>query len=401
MKKTLLGALITASALLASTQADAALARPPVVQRDLINRGVLAVSDDGRFALTADPLMGMPDELVNLATNGRVALKFKALHAHLTTDGSAMVFQTDSKLVAGDTNGVFDIYRYVFATKVFTRIVLPALPASLKTCWEIDGLLDVSGNGKVFALQMGNGCFAAQNVFIFDTVSRTWHVPDKLFSDFTVGMTRSSNDMKLSADGHTAVWITMSHTTFRNEAWVYHWTATASSKVLASAQYTGAAPTVGNTSFPDISPDGLTVSFRSTATNLVKGLTTVKPRVYVRKLATKVTTMITDHESTYDALWGPALTANGAAITLLEDRPTTFSGHVVSFPQPILYYVASKANVMLDQPAGTARPNNFSRRVMAAGVAHKIVFTSMATNFIAVSSPANKAVDRVFLSTYF
>jgi hypothetical protein len=86
---------------------------------------------------------------------------------------------------------------------------------------------------------------------------------------------------------------------------------------------------------------------------------------------------------------------------LLEDRPTTVAAHVYQAPQPILYYVPSKASVMLDQPAGTAKPNNFSRRVMAAGTAHKIVFTSMATNFLAVLSPANKTVDRIFLSTFF
>jgi hypothetical protein len=389
MKKAIVTAIVTAAALFASTQVDAALARPPVIERDVLNRGVLDVSDDGRFALTADPLYARPDALLNLATNARTPLKFLALHAHLTSDGSAMVYEN---------NG--GIYRYVFATKKATHIVLPPLPAWLKTCWGLDALLDVSGDGKVVALRFVNPCLAGQAAFLYDTVSHTWRLPDKLFPGYTPGMGRQSNQMKLSANGRLAVWVTFTNAgcTRCLQVWAYNWTT--NTKTLVSARYNGAALADGNAYMPDISPDGSTVSFRSDASNVVKGITTVKPRVYVRKLATKVTTMITDHESTYDTIWGPALAANGAVITLLEDRPTLSAGKVYLLPQPVMYYVANKANVMLDQPAGTAKPNNFSRRVMASGAAHKIVFTSWATNFVTVLSP-KVATDRTFVSTFF
>jgi Tol biopolymer transport system component len=332
---------------------------------------------------------------LNLATNTRVAFTFQALNAHLTSDGSAMVYQSPNNLS-------FDIHRYVFATKKFTLIKPVEVPAAFKTGWSIGQLLDINGNGTVLALQMGSDARAALDVFLYDTVAKVWREPDRSFPGYVpgVGGGHASSQIRLSSSGRIAVFMTYSTfgCTRCQQVWVYNWFT--NTNTAASTRYTGATLNDGNASFPDISPDGSAVSFRSDASNIVKGITTVKPRVYVRKLATKVTTMITDHESGYDTKRGPALSGNGAVITLLEDRPTNVAGHVYNLPQPVMYYVATKASVMLDQPAGTAKPNNLTERVMAAGTAHKIVFTSMATNFIPVLTPANKTVDRIFVSTF-
>jgi hypothetical protein len=390
MKRTLIGAAIAVSALLTSTQVDAALARPPVVQRDTNGRGVIDVSGDGRFALTGDPTMGAADRRVNLSTNARMALSFQALNAQILDDGSAMVFVSFQKLIPSDTNGGWDIYRYTFATKKFVRIVLSAKPAN----WEF-ALADVSGNGNVLGLSGSNTASGLSSVWLYDIAGKKWRRPDSLFP--ASPNPHQSQDVRLSSNGRVAAWVTYNGfgCTKCSQVWAYNWTT--NSKKVVSVRSTGLALNDGNAVMPSISPDGTVVSFVSNASHIVAGYNTVKQRVYVRNLVTKATKMMSEKVSAI-ASSPPQLGGGGKVLVLLEDRPTKVGSSTQKLPQPVVYYVATKANVMLDQPAGAALPNGYTRTVMVSSIAKKAVFTTTTKNFTTVVSPS-VVTDRMFASS--
>ena len=389
------GFFATASPLVA----EAALARPPVVQRDGNLRGLIAVSADGRYALTADDFAGTPSRRIDLVTNARVAIPFQAFHAHLTADGSVMVFDTTVALVAADTNNANDVYRYSFVTKALVRVPMSNMPKN----WEMS-LRDINSNGSVLAFVGGNGVLAAQNVWIFDVAAKVWRTPDAKFPGFAFGPGgRQSNEIKLSANGRLAVFTTFTAVgcTSCSQVVLYNWVTNTLSR--QSFRWTGANLTDGNAHNPTISPDGSIVSFESNASNIIRTITTVKPRVYVRYRSTGLMKMVTDRATasmggSYEA--GPALGANGTVLVVLENRGTTLLGiaGVQQVPHPVLYKLATNEAVLLDKPAGLTTSNGFATGVIPASAGKRVVFGSVATNFTPVA-PGSDLTKRIFAST--
>ncbi len=379
--------------------ADAALARPPVVQRDANARGLLAVSADGRFALTADDLAGTPNRRVDLVTNAKVTIPFQAFHAHLTADGSVMVFDTAAGLIAADTNNATDVYRYSFVTKALVRMPLPNKPKN----WEMS-LADINSNGSILAFAGSNGVLAAQNVWIFDAAAKTWRAPETRYAGFTFGIGgRQSNEIKLSASGRLAVFSTFTTVgcTSCQQVVVYNWVANTLSR--QSFRWTGANLLDGNAHNPTISADGLVVSFESNASNIIRGITTVKPRVYVRYRANGLMKMVTDKATTgiggsYEA--GPALGANGTVLVVLENRGTTLPGvvGVQQVPHPVLYKLSTNEAVLLDKPSGLTTSNGYANGIIPASAGKRIAFGTTATNFTTVIAGPN-FTKRIFVST--
>lgn len=372
--------------------AGAAVGRFPVVQRDLWGTNVIDVSANGLYALTG---VAWPTRRVNLDSNTSVSIPFRTEHAHLTSDGLAMVFTTTESKVAGDPTGTWDVYRYVFATRRFQRLALRNAPEG----WTFQ-LDDINWSGSVLGLTGTEVATRTAAAWIYDTVHGTWRRPDQRL---VLPNVRSSGEVRLNASGAQAAFVagTRSGTHGGTDVFLYNWRT--NSATLISATVDGNFATHGSSDSPDISPDGRWVSFRSGSQRLAAGHLTAGAAVYVRDVVQRRTIFVTGHENAHfeicDGLvcpvgyTGPSLADDGASILVLEDVP----GWDRSGVQPVWHSVATGASVVLDRPPGGAAANGAATNVVGASAAKRAVFTTIADNF-AVVSPTGLKRERTFVS---
>jgi hypothetical protein len=336
--------------------ADAAVSTiqaPAPSEVDALGRNFFDASADGRLVLTGDWGDGSPTLLVNVATGVKTTLPSGMQKSLLTDDGARIYFVTFAGLVPADDNGDIDIYYYTVATAAFTLVTLTAAPAG----WTF-GFQDISGDGRYIGLYGTNGDFADSGSFIYDTQTATWRQPDQLFADFQLGAERQSNLVRLSSDGRYAAWVTFPLAGARSEVWVYD--RSNNTAVRASQRFNGAALTDGSATDPEISSDGRHVVFRSDASNLVSGVSTVASRVYVRNLNTATTVLVSSAESADAPYEGPSIGLGGDAVLVIENVPSTVGGNSTNAPQPVMYRLAGATRSVLTDPAGASVPNGYT-----------------------------------------
>lgn len=385
---------VAAVACAAVPTANAVVARPPVAQRDSNDRSAVAISANGMYILTA-PLDSLePNRRINVVTKAVDTWTFKVSHARLAADGSAMVFQSDQRLVAADTDVDVDVYRYVFATRSFTRIVLSGRPSN----WDLE-LAAINATGSVVAFKGTNILLGKESVWLFDDRTNAWVRPDTRMSSAS---TRASYEVVLDATGRLAAFTSGSVRECIDcvRAYLFNWPTGAIS--LISVKYTGAPLGDGKVSSLSMSPDGRVVSFRATSRGVVPVATDLRERVYIRDRVAGTNTMVSDREShsfsTNPLYLGPQLLANGAMLTLLEDRPTAVGALTLRSPQPVVFRRATKTLVVLTTSVTGANPNGASRSAFGAAAAPRVLFDSFARNFTTVS-PGPAGTVRVFVST--
>ncbi len=264
-----------------------------------------AISDDGRYVA----FMSAATDLVPGDTNGqidifvrdrstgttqRVSISSTGAQANLSSaspaisaDGRYVVFSSGaSNLVAGDTNGVPDVFLRDRLTGVTQRISITSFGAQAND-FSTSPAVSADGRYVVFtsaATNLGVGdTNGVDDVFIRDRgVGSTGRI--SLSTSGVQGNGRSS-DPSISADGQSVVflseasnligWDTNGKTDVYYRAWANNYNE------LVSVGTTSALAN-GNSSSPVISADGRCVAFTSAATNLVSGDGNQKFDVFVR-----------------------------------------------------------------------------------------------------------------------
>jgi hypothetical protein len=314
------------------------------------------------LAIAATAINAQQPRLVSVNQSGSASGNGHSLHTDtsISADGRFVAFVSEaSDLVAGDANGTWD---------VFVR--------NLQTGTTVLASVNAAGTSS------GNG---------------------------RAGVTGTSvltPSLSISGDGRFVVFssdatdLALSDTNGREDIFVRDMQNGSTS--LATINAAGTASANGVSFFPAIAADGSTISFRSTASDLVANDTNATTDVFVRRLSTGVTSLVSVNAAGTGS-------GNGASManTINDD------GRYVAF-------TSSAGNLVANDSNGTSRSDVFLRDLQAgtttlisvtpdgAGSGNEnssvpivstagnlVVFASSSTNL--VSLPDNNAAQDVFV----
>jgi hypothetical protein len=230
-------------------------------------------------------------------------------------DGSGryVFFTTEAALVAGDTNGVADVYRKDRLTNTTTRVSLMGeadqISRSSRSC-------AISANGRFVVFRVNQDGPAGpvnKQLFRRDLVNATTVLVSQDGGDH-IDEGTDGGPCAISDDGNRVVFTTASPDLAANGVGqVILRRIDSDSTSIVSKATNG---TVGNgASFQvDISADGNVVAFQSDATNLVSGDSNASGDIFVRTISTNTTERVNTNgsgvQATGDTQW-PSISANG------------------------------------------------------------------------------------------
>ena len=309
-----------------------------------------AISADGRFVafssqatnLVAGDFNRRVDIFVHdrqAGTTRRVSLGEAGAEANgssresaVSTDGRLVAFVSDaSNLVAGDTNGVADVFVHDLSTGTTTRESVDGSGTQGN-----DGSWGprIAGEGRYVAFASEASNLVADDtgdgadVFVRDrlagTTSRIW-VAGPAVEEFG-----DSVDPDISEDGRfvaLASWNAgLGDTNLASDVFVHDRQTGVTTRVSI-----GSSGVEGNgaSSAPRISPDGRFVAFRSASTNLVDSDTNGRVDVFLHDRATRVTTRLSVASSGEESS-GPsevsAIAAGGEVVAFTSEAGNLVSG---------------------------------------------------------------------------
>jgi Tol biopolymer transport system component len=217
-----------------------------------------------------------------------------SLRPHLSIDGRYVVFESAAtNLVAGDTNGVFDVFRHDRVTGTTVRVSV-ATGGGQASGTSLDAKISDDGNLVAFSSSafdlVANDANGASDVFLRDLAAGT----TTRISLSAIGGDGdlAASEPALSGDGRYVAFTSLATNLVTGDtngvADVFVRDRVAGATTRISVASTGGQSN-GASSGPSLSRDGRFVSFVSGATNLVPGMTT-SGRPYVRDLDAQTTT---------------------------------------------------------------------------------------------------------------
>jgi hypothetical protein len=232
-------------------------------------------------------------ELVSVDSSG-VQANYLSRHARISANGQVVAFESFAwNLVAGDTNGVSDVFVHDRTTGVTERVSVSSA--------GVQGTKDsafpsISADGRFVAFQSAAGNLVAGDtngrvdIFVHD---RTTGVTERVsVSSAGLQATRDCEWPSISGNGQFVTFDTLASTLVSGDTNsapdVFVRDRTAGTTERVSVDSSGAQ---GNSSSfsPSISADGQVVAFESAATNLVAGDKNGWDDIFVHDRATGVT----------------------------------------------------------------------------------------------------------------
>ena len=264
-----------------------------------------SISSDGRYVVfysTASNLVagdsnGVHDVFVHDRTTGittRVSVDSSGTQANgistypfISADGRYVAFESDaSNLVAGDTNGRFDIFVHDRTTGATTRVSVDS--SGMEGNNNSNDQPSISADGRYVAFSSSASNLVAgdtngwQDIFLHDrTTGATTRV--SVASDGSEGNSDSAI-ASISADGRYVVFVSRStnlvagDTNGGLDVFVYEHSTGATTRVSVAADGTEAN---GTSQWTHISSNGRYVAFVSSATNLVAGDTNGRQDIFM------------------------------------------------------------------------------------------------------------------------
>jgi hypothetical protein len=317
---------------------------------------------------------GLPT-LVNIATIGTLA---NSALGNDATAGPAMDMtgefvafaSVSTNLVPGDNNAAADIF-------------LRRTCAGATNCIPVTGLVSLSDAGTQANGPSAEPSLTSDARFVAYTSSATNLVTGIAFT--------GSRQVFLSATCITG-------------------TNCSSATVLVSEGTDGVSPANADSFAPSVSPDGRYVAFVSTATNLVKGVTTGAQEVFLRDTCFGITSGCTPTTFLVSTPDGTTPADGTSAEPALADKGlfVSFSSNATNLPNnPLgiqqIFVRSTCVNVtsgctastsLISSPNGTTAGNNVSLQSMLSQDGRFFTFSSTATNLI--STPTG-GIQEIFL----
>ncbi len=286
---------------------------------------------------------------ISVNSAGAQATGGASYYPSVSSDGRYVAFSSGAtNLVAGDTNGLGDVFVRDRTTLTTTRVSVDS--AGTQATGGASYYACISSNGRYVAFSSGATNLVASDtngltdVFVHDTIlSTTTRVSlDSAGAQATGGV---SGEPSISSDGRYVAFssgatnLVAGDTNGLTDAFVRDTILNTTTRVSvdsAGAQATGGVGG-GASDEPSISSDGRYVAFSSLATNLVAGDTNGLRDVFVRDRTLNTTTRV----SVY--------TAGAQASDWASDRPAISSdGRYVAFSSGASNLVAGDTNGMYD-----------------------------------------------------
>ncbi len=431
-----------ASALLAVSACgkDEESARGPVTRRVSVGpgaveatgglSGVAAISADGRITaftseatnLVADDTNGVADVFVHDAATGQTSRVSTASDGSqgtggssrnpvLSADGRHVVFESDAtNLVAGDTNGLTDIFVRDRQTGQTTRVSVDGAGGQANGP-SFGAAISADGTQIAFASAATNLVLGDTNnlidIFVFDrsiSPAQTTRISVGPAGAQAVGPAGSTSP-SLSADGRFVAYASAANNLVaddtNNEYDVFLYDRIAGVTTRLSVDSSGVQAVGGPSESPSLTSNGNLVAFRSTANNLVADDTNNAADVFVRELSSGQTSRVSVDSA--------GAQANGAST--VRDGGVSADGRFVVFQSSANNLVTGDGNGLADifvrdrttgqttrqsvNDAGAEATGGPSDSPVISGNGTFIAFDSSASNLVVTDS--NNLLD-VFLA---
>ena len=336
----------------------------------------------------------------------------------ISADGAFIAFSSfATNLVAGtDVNGGSDIFVYERATGTMT-LVSHVSDAPGTTGNSFSNTPDISADGAVVAFQSaatnlvsGADVNGHVDVFVYERASGAVTLVSHALGVPTTAGNGASFDAVIGADGAFVVFesaatnlVSGSDANGATDVFLYE---RATGMMTLVSHVSGAGGTTGNgfSYDPIISPDGASVAFTSTASNLVAGTDTNGTEdVFVYERETGTVTLISHAfgdpgTAGSNASFGPVISADGAFIAFSSSATNLVTGTDVNGGNDVFVYERATSTMMLvshlpGAPGTTG--NSFSDTPDISADGAFVAFRSLASNLVA-GTDTNGGLD-VFL----
>jgi Tol biopolymer transport system component len=314
--------------------------------------------------------------------------------AAISADGRFAAFESDAtNLVAGDTNGLTDIFVHDLVARATTRVSVDSLGR------QANGPSfnpSISSDGRYVAFESN-----ATNLVTGDTNG----LPDIFVRDLLTGKTtrvsvdslgRQANgpsySAAISADGRFVAFesdatnLVMGDTNGKRDVFVYDMTTRATTRVSVDSLGRQAN---GPSSSAAISADGRFVAFESDATNMVTGDTNGKRDVFVHDATTRATTRVSVDSLGRQAN-GPSLSAaisgDGRFVAFESDATNLVAGDTNGKRDIFAYDMTTRATTRVSVDSLGRQSNGSSFNAASSADGRFVAFESDATNLVPADS---------------
>ena len=308
----------------------------------------------------------------------------------LSADGRYVVFQSRaSNLVAGDTNDLSDVFVHDRVTGQTTRVSV-ASDGSQGNNSSLNPSISADGRYVAFASDAGNlvagDTNGVRDVFVRDRVANT----TTRVSVATGGAQGNDNSVTpaISANGRSVVFVSWAtnlvtgDTNGYRDIFVHDLTTGVTSRV--SLALGGGEPN-GDSYAPAISGDGSIVAFASRATNLVAGDTNHLDDVFVRDLGTGVTTRVSVASGGGQANCpsdSPAISADGRLVAFTSLANNLVAGDTNGAVDVFVHERATGVTTRVSVASDGLQGNNDSYSPSLSADGRLVAFTSLASNLV-------------------
>jgi RHS repeat-associated protein len=319
----------------------------------------------------------------------------------ISADGRYVAFESyATNLVAGDTNGLPDIFVYDRSTGVTARVSVGPGGAQ-SNGYSFDP--SISGDGRYVAFRSSASTLVAGDtngfidVFVYD---RSTGVTARV----SVGLAGTqandnSYETAISGDGRYVVFrsaasnLVAGDTNGALDVFVYDQIAGAVADPSPLPETTRASVITGggqangdSTNLPSVSPEGRYVVFESAASNLVAGDTNGTGDIFLQDRQTGVTSRVSvgpggaqsNGQSTYTAV-----SADGRYVAFTSYASNLVAGDTNGQPDVFVYDRQAGVTTRVSVGLAGAQPNGYSAYVSMSADGRYVAFTSYASNLVA------------------
>ena len=340
---------------------------------------------------------------VSVGSGGAQALGGSSYAPSLSADGSKVAFQSFANtLVAGDTNGASDIFVRDLTAGTTTRVSVGSGGAQGDSDSYVPSL-NADGTKVAFSSNATN-LVAGDSNGVADVFVRDFTTNTTTRASVASGGAQSNDtsyNPSLSADGTKVAFHSNASTLVtsdtNNASDIFVRDLTTNTTTRASVDSGGAQGNSGSFS-PSLSADGTKVAFYSNANNLVAGDTNGVFDIFVRDLTTGTTTRASvgsNGTQGNDTSYVPSLSADGSKVAFQSFARNLVAGDA-NGQQDVFVRNLSTGNTAIvsvaTSPAGAqGNDNSSSTQFSFSADGTEVAFESDATNLVA--GDTNNASD--------